>query len=98
MYEALLTECNLLDRWCADLVYTEDFAENRAVVETREGFGVIDRTGREMIPSVYDMIAYHLAESRFEVRLGATTADFDYTGRQLTEFTGTPNENEKERV
>ncbi|MGN0006780.1 MAG: WG repeat-containing protein [Alistipes sp.] len=39
-------------------IWADDFREGRAVVETSRGLGLIDKTGREIIPAEYDDLRY----------------------------------------
>ena len=71
-----------------------DFREGRAEVETAAGMGLIDREGNYVIPPCYEIVAYDAAKSIVHVRREGRWAQFDYLGRQLTEF-GTKNETEK---
>lgn len=63
------------------------FFENRAVVCTETGWGVIDREGRYVIAPHYDRIDYHTSCSCFVVYRGDLRAQFNYLGEQQTEFT-----------
>ena len=71
-----------------------DFREGRAEVETAAGMGLIDREGNYVNPPCYEIVAYDAAKSIVHVRREGRWAQFDYLGRQLTEF-GTKNETEK---
>lgn len=68
-----------------------DFREGRAEVETATGMGLIDKRGDYVIPPRYEIVAYDAARSIVHVRHEGRWAQFDYLGRQLTEF-GTKNE------
>lgn len=63
-----------------------DFREGRAVVKEGEKMGVIDRTGSYIIEPHYEVVEYREAESRFWVRSEGLWAEFDYNGRQVSEF------------
>lgn len=63
-----------------------DFYEGRAVVKEGEKMGVIDRTGGYILEPQYEVIEYRAAESRFWVRNEGLWAEFDYNGRQVSEF------------
>lgn len=67
-------------------LWADDFREGRAVVETENGLGLIDKSGREIIPAVYDDVCYDIVGGESTVRLGGQSATFSYDGRQLDEF------------
>ena len=72
----------------AQFRWAGDFREGRAEVETFEGkMGLIDRTGRYVLPPVYEIVEYDPATSRILARRDGLWAEFGYTGGQLTEFT-----------
>lgn len=62
------------------------FHEGRAEVETETGMGLIDRQGNWVIPPVYEIIDYDPVESNVFVRKEGLWAEFDYLGRQQSEF------------
>lgn len=63
--------------------YAEPFCENRAVVALGDGrHGVIDRTGRSIIPLEYDMVCW-TDNDRFRVAREGLTGEFDYLGREV---------------
>ncbi len=62
------------------------FHEGRAEVETETGMGLIDRQGNWIIPPVYEIIDYDPVESNVFVRKEGLWAEFDYLGRQQSEF------------
>ena len=70
----------------AQFVWAGDFHEGRAEVQTADGMGLIDRTGAWVIPPVYEIVEYEAATSRILCRRDGLWAEFDYTGRQLTDF------------
>lgn len=61
-------------------------SEGRAVVETENGLGLIDKSGREVIAAIYDDVCYDPIGGESEVRLDGLSAVFSYDGRQLDEF------------
>lgn len=63
-----------------------DFHENRAVVQTPTGWGVIDREARYIIIPQYERIEYIAARSLFHLQQGGLWAWYDYLGRPLTDF------------
>lgn len=66
--------------------YADHFRENRSVVETETGMGVIDRDGRYVIPARYDIVEFDPEREDYAVRLGTKWARFDYAGRRTEEF------------
>ena len=48
--------------------------------------GLIDRQGNWIIPPVYEIIDYDPVESNVFVRKEGLWAEFDYLGRQQSEF------------
>ncbi len=75
----------------------ESFYEGRAVVRTREKFGVIDKTGEFVIAPFYDEIIYNRNKSLFYGRLQDQWCTLSYTGKPLTafvksQFTAVPEE------
>ncbi len=67
-------------------LWADDFREGRTVVETENGLGLIDKSGREIIPAIYDDVCYDIVGGESTVRLGGQSATFSYDGRQLDEF------------
>ena len=67
-------------------IYAEDFRENRAVVETENGMGVIDRSGRFVIEPCYDIVEFDPECGDYVVKCGTKWARFDYLGRMTEEF------------
>ncbi len=67
-------------------LWADDFREGRAVVESENGLGLIDKSGREVIAAIYDDVCYDPVGGESEVRLGGLSAVFSYDGRQLDEF------------
>lgn len=62
----------------------EDFRENRAVVATEEGYGVIDREGQFILPAIFDAVEYDADRSLFyAVKAGRSTC-FDYLGEPVS--------------
>ena len=58
----------------------------RAEVKTATGMGLIDRRGAWVIPPVYEIVDYDPVESNVYVRKGGLWAEFDYLGRQQSDF------------
>ncbi len=71
--------------------WAEDFREGRAVVATFGHYGVIDIEGRYVIEPEYEMVEYDSARSLFHARKHGRWTTMDYSGRQLTPFSMTPN-------
>lgn len=67
-------------------LWADDFREGRAVVETENGMGLIDTSGREVIPAIYDDVCYDIVGGESTVRLDGQSTVFSYDGRQLDEF------------
>lgn len=67
-------------------LWADDFREGRAVVETENGLGLIDKSGHEIIPAIYDDVCYDMVGGESVVRLDGLSAVFSYDGRQLDEF------------
>lgn len=67
-------------------LWADDFREGRAVVETADGLGLIDKSGREVIPAIYDDVCYDVHDGTSLVRKAGMQAVFDYDGRQTEEF------------
>lgn len=70
----------------AQFLWAGDFHEGRAEVETPMGMGLIDRQGCYVIPPEYEIVSYKPAESIVRVRKNGLWAEFDYLGRQTSEF------------
>ncbi len=66
--------------------WADNFHEGRAEVITKTGMGLIDRQGAWIIPPVYDIIDYDPVESNVYVCKDGLWAEFDYLGRQQSEF------------
>lgn len=64
-------------------LWADDFREGRAVVETENGMGLIDKSGREIIPAIYDDVCYDPVGGESVARFGGKTAVFSYDGRQI---------------
>lgn len=62
------------------------FPRRAREVETETGMGLIDRQGNWIIPPVYEIIDYDPVESNVFVRKEGLWAEFDYLGRQQSEF------------
>lgn len=67
-------------------LWADDFREGRAVVETENGLGLINKSGREVIAAIYDDVCYDPIGGESEVRLDGLSAVFSYDGRQLDGF------------
>ena len=66
-------------------VWASDFMENRAMVTTQDNrMGVIDRMGREIIPTIYDSVRYSVDSGKTIVVCNDMCAVFDYNGQQIT--------------
>lgn len=76
----------------AQFLQAGDLIENRAVVCTEAGWGVIDRTGRWVIAPRYERIDYEQARSLFLLHRGNQIAVCNYLGELTTEFTPTEAE------
>ena len=64
--------------------WADDFREGRAAVQRFDGLmGLIDKTGREIIPAQYDIVEYDVQSGRSWVARGSRWARFDYSGAQL---------------
>lgn len=70
----------------AQFDWAGDFREGRAEVETPTGMGLIDRQGCYVIPPEYEIVKYDPVESVVYVRKNGLWAEFDYLGRQTSEF------------
>lgn len=68
------------------LHWAGDFHEGRAEAETETGMGLLDRNGKWVIPPIYEIIDYDPIESNVFVRKEGLWAEFDYLGRQQSEF------------
>ena len=66
--------------------YAENFCENRAVVETADGAGVIDRTGRRIVETRYDMAERDEESGCFIARDGEEWFMFDYFGHEKSHY------------
>lgn len=70
----------------AQFLWAGDFHEGRAEVETQTGMGLIDRQGCYVIPPEYEIVDYKPVDSIVLVRKNGLWAEFDYLGRQTSEF------------
>lgn len=70
----------------ATLRWANDFHEGRAEAETETGMGLLDRRGQWVIPPVYEIVDYDPVESNVYVRREGLWAEFDYLGRQQSQF------------
>lgn len=60
-----------------------DFREGRAEVQTKSGWGVIDKWGRWIVEARYDGVDYNDMEGTIRLRIGKEWALADYSGRLL---------------
>ena len=64
-----------------------DFLEDRSRVVTKEHkVGLIDKRGHYVIAPIYDDIEYDVDDGSSQVRLKDSYAEFDYLGKQVTEW------------
>lgn len=70
----------------SQFVWAGDFHEGRAEVQTAEGMGLIDRTGHFILPAIYEIVEYDPVTSSIHARKNGLWAEFDYSGRQTTDF------------
>lgn len=64
-------------------LWADDFREGRAVVETEQGVGVIDKCGCEILPAVFDDVRYDVSAGCFEARLDEQRLLFGYAGEPI---------------
>ena len=64
-------------------LWADDFAEGRAVVETERGLGLIDKSGREIIPAEYDDLRYDLYSGESECNKNGRRFVFGYDGHLI---------------
>ena len=64
-------------------LWADDFREGRAVVETEQGVGVIDKRGCEILPAVFDDVRYDVSAGCFEARLDEQQLLFGYAGEPI---------------
>ncbi len=64
-------------------LWADDFREGRAVVETEQGVGVIDKRGCEILPAVFDDVRYDVSAGCFEARLDEQRLLFGYAGEPI---------------
>ena len=64
-------------------LWADDFREGRAVVETEQGVGVIDKRGCEILPAVFDDVRYDVSARCFEARLDEQRLLFGYAGEPI---------------
>ncbi len=70
--------------------WVNDFREGRAEVKTKRGrMGLIDKQGRYIIKPYYKIVEYDPVSGNSQVRKGCRWGVFDYTGRQIKEFSAT---------
>lgn len=63
-----------------EYLWVEDFYENRAVVESEQGMGVIDRSGNIIVPLEYEELRYSYSQGEFIARKALDVKIFDYNG------------------
>lgn len=69
--------------------WADDFREGRAAVQSVDGrMGLIDKSGREVIAVVYDIVEYDPDTGVSWVCLDSRWARFDYSGRRIGEWRG----------
>lgn len=68
-------------------VWADDFREGRAVVETPDGVGVIDKRGEIVVAPVWDNIRYDVSRGEFYASLGEECTTIGYDGRVLRSCT-----------
>lgn len=64
-------------------LWADDFREGRAIVETEQGVGVIDKRGCEILPAVFDDVRYDVSAGCFEARLDEQRLLFGYAGEPI---------------
>ena len=64
-------------------LWADDFREGRAVVETEQGVGVIDKRGCEILPAVFDDVRYDVSAGCFEAQLDEQRLLFGYAGEPI---------------
>ncbi|MFI3327785.1 MAG: WG repeat-containing protein [Rikenellaceae bacterium] len=69
--------------WCGN------FCEGRAIVQSEDGYGIIDTSGKEIIPATYSGICYDVENGFIYTKEGNKWAKHAYNGEQLTPFTDT---------
>ena len=66
-------------------LWASDFMENRAMVRTKENrMGLINRDGKEIIPTIYDSVEYSVDSGKSIVQCNNLCSIYDYNGQQLT--------------
>lgn len=71
------------DKIPAQFIWAGDFCENRAVVETEMGFGVINKRGEYVIPPFLDSLYYDAYGSLFYYYEREQLCAYDYNGAPL---------------
>ena len=64
-------------------IWADDFREGRAVVETGRGLGLIDKSGREIIPAEYDDLRYDIYSGESEGNKNGLRFVFGYDGHLI---------------
>ncbi|MFI3319378.1 MAG: WG repeat-containing protein [Rikenellaceae bacterium] len=67
-------------------IWASDFKEGRAEVEISSGMGLIDKSGRYVIPAEFDIVEYDVESGYSRVRKGSKWALYDYSGEQILPF------------
>ena len=70
-------------------IWATDIHEDRAVVETESGVGVIDKSGTEILPTVFDDVEYNLSAGEFGALLDGCRITYDYNGHRHDAHTQT---------
>ena len=66
-------------------LWVNDFCEGRAEVETAEGMGLIDKSGRYIIEPRYGVVEYDPRSGCSMARQREEWIEFDYSGQRLVE-------------
>ncbi len=67
----------------AQFIWATDFLENRAIVATQSGYGVINTAGRYIVPPEYEILYYNTDYMIFYYFEYDSVVGFDYNGRPL---------------
>lgn len=70
----------------AKFLWATPFFEQRAVIRTKSGMGVISTTGKYILEPMFQDIHYNTKYSQFHVRLGDEWAIRGYNGERVTEY------------
>lgn len=67
--------------------WVSDFSEGRAMVMTeKQQMGLIDKSGKQLIPTIYEVVEYERDSGNSWVRNNQQWALFDYCGTQITDW------------